>query len=294
VAYDWPTDVPGLFAYHAERCTIRDTGVCSCGTIGFRAGVRDPEDGTVRLGPLFTTADRAREWQLEESGMLDASVSSDGPELRSVIADLIAAAENGGVREPDGTPYTRDGVRRLRADLSYVDAELGSTGVRSLVSADQERFLESLRRLDLDDDRVGAIVNAAERLFDFAGREDLAAFAETRAPWPAAAPEPPVIAGDFLPPWDPPPTEPAWPYGDQQAGRGAQPQYVYPPAPPTLPSPVAAQAWGGLTDTFGGFLMPVDPAADATDNERLVWWVVRLVIFAWVLIGVVLVVGNLA
>ena len=55
MAYDWRTELPGVFARHADNCPCRDGGPCTCGPLGYRASIVDPDTGRRTLSPDFAT-----------------------------------------------------------------------------------------------------------------------------------------------------------------------------------------------------------------------------------------------
>ncbi len=61
--HDWRTELPGVFARHADTCPRRNGGVCVCGPLGYRAGVSDPETGERILSPAFERVADAQAWQ---------------------------------------------------------------------------------------------------------------------------------------------------------------------------------------------------------------------------------------
>ncbi len=68
--YDWRTELPGVFARHADTCPRRNGGVCVCGPLGYRAGVIDPETGERVLSPAFERVADAQVWQRDQEEAL--------------------------------------------------------------------------------------------------------------------------------------------------------------------------------------------------------------------------------
>src|SRR5919106_6954488 len=132
MAYDWKTEIPGIYGIHADGCPKREGGRCICGVLGYRAIVRDADTQERVYSPVFNTKQSARSWssdrleavrdkttdQLEYArsaqttqqltamgpleagnGSADASIDelrSAVHELRGVVEDLASAA----VRQP--------------------------------------------------------------------------------------------------------------------------------------------------------------------------------------------------
>lgn len=119
----------------------------------------------------------------------------------AAVAAFLDAAEHGSVLDSDGSRYSRERLRDVRASLSHVDSELGSLPMRSIDSADVDRLLVDLRRAGLPPARLDAIVIALRALRGYAADEGLVgdralpdpALTETGAgesPWVTLPPEP--------------------------------------------------------------------------------------------------------
>jgi hypothetical protein len=63
VPYELRTDLLGVVVRHSGDCRARDGLACSCGPLGFRAGVWDWDAGRWIFSPLVSTVEAARQWQ---------------------------------------------------------------------------------------------------------------------------------------------------------------------------------------------------------------------------------------
>jgi hypothetical protein len=61
--YDLPTDLVAVFARHTDACGARDRETCSCGPLGYRAGIWDWQATRWVISPLLRTTEEAQEWQ---------------------------------------------------------------------------------------------------------------------------------------------------------------------------------------------------------------------------------------
>jgi hypothetical protein len=320
VAYDWKTDLPGVFSRHADGCPIRETGECSCGPLGFRASIRDWETNRRSVSPMYETLVEALSWQRDQVVSQDASraVSLDRGELGALIDEFLQSVEDGLA----GPKNAREHARALRGALSYVDSELGTMAVQDVRRRHIQSLLDQLRETGVANARIHSVVDALHALYAYAIQRELVGFSpvvELQLPDsdepPGAPPEPdlpppthngtPVEPWTMPPPvgepWTPPPysappfTQPAFagvppylPPGYTSGGFAAQPQPGTPPPWATgygQPTPT-----GPFSTMFG---MAPDPATqasyDATMQERWLWWTVRIIVIVFVLIALVLV-----
>ena len=75
--------------------------------------------------------------------------TSERIELGAVIAEFLTDAERGWVRDGAGRPYTREGLRELRAALRHIEAELGTMGIADVRSSDVDGVVRRLRNAHL-------------------------------------------------------------------------------------------------------------------------------------------------
>jgi hypothetical protein len=61
--YDLRTNLVGVFARHADACRSRDGEPCSCGPLGYRAGIWDWHATRWVISALVRTTEEAQEWQ---------------------------------------------------------------------------------------------------------------------------------------------------------------------------------------------------------------------------------------
>jgi hypothetical protein len=92
-AYDWTTELSGVFARHAADCPVREGGECTCGRLGYRASVRS--NGNVRsLSPVMGTLADAVAWQRhQQSGAGGAPGANEDHAARPARQDGPLVAE---------------------------------------------------------------------------------------------------------------------------------------------------------------------------------------------------------
>jgi hypothetical protein len=176
MAYTWRTKWPGIVAQHADHCRARDGAECSCGPIGYRASVEDPESGEPVLSPTLETLAEARAWRHEQSEAFDAwrASSDERPTVDTVIEDLLAAAARGSARDRYGRRFDADGLRGLRWALTgHVHEELGSMAIAEVRTRHVQALIDRLDAGGLSQRRVDAVVHALRSLFAYAQERDL-------------------------------------------------------------------------------------------------------------------------
>jgi hypothetical protein len=267
--YDWPTELPGILARHADYCPRRDGGPCICGPVAYRATIVDPQTGRRTLSPEFETVEQAQAWQRDqyEAAAASSRVSTNSSDLGAVIDEFLLAAEQGTARDRSGRPYPPERLRQLRGALSYVDSALGSTPIEDVRHRHVQAMLEQLRASGVTTDRLTSIAAALRSLYAYAIQRDLVGYS-------------PVVELDLPSPDD---FEPQ--YGTQFAQQGAPTRYdtlstALAQAPPAQQAPRTAQPYAeqGLSE-FGN-AMPI---------ERVMWWAIRVVVLLFALIALVLV-----
>lgn len=283
MAYDWKTELPGVFSRHADNCPVRDGRECACGPLGYRASTRNSDTNRRNLSPVFETVPEALAWQRDQGVSQNGSHPKvDRVELGALIDEFLQAAEDGIARDLRGLPYTRESLRALRGALSYVDSELGPLAAQDVRRRHVQGLVTQLRTAGLAPARISAIVDALGALYSYAIRRDLVGFspvveldlleseqvlhaapanpaAETPGPWTtgdpwAAGPQvgEPLTPPPSADPWTPPPfATPAEPW--------TPPPYAAPPDPRTqqypYPPPGYATGQGGGYPT-GGYATP--------------------------------------
>jgi hypothetical protein len=260
MAYDWRTEVPGIFARHADTCPRRDGGFCTCGPLGYRASVIDPETGRRTLSPEFESVAEAQAWQRDQHETVRASngLPVHGAELGAVIDEFLQDAEDGRARDRNGAPYAPEHLRQLRGALSYVDSALGSTDIEDVRRRHVQAMVDQLQAAGVTADRVTSITSAMRSLYAYAIQRDLVGYS-------------PVVELAL-----PNPDEPA------TLGNGTIPEHALPPD--TLSGVLAraprfAQEEAQL-DRYSQQVMPM---------ERIMWWAVKIVVLLFALIALVLV-----
>jgi hypothetical protein len=321
VAYDWKTEVAGVYSRHSDKCPKRHGRRCTCGPRGYRASVGDPGSNLRIVSPKFATAAEAQTWQRDQ--LTDSAHQSEPAGDRLVLGDLIdeflQAAENGAASDPWGTPYQGESLRTLKNGLSRINAELGQMTVAAVRRRHVQEFVSQLRGSGMAPARISAIVDALTALYAYAVRRDLVGFSpvveldlyDTERIPPTTGgqptfPSPPVAGPGTPPPFIPPAA--GWtpqPFVPPAAG-WTPPPYVPPTAAWTPPPYVAQnnssdgfvppqQAAPNGSGPFSGILGAPGPTPgadanyDATMQERWLWWTVRIIVIVFVLIALVLV-----
>jgi hypothetical protein len=257
VAYDWKTEVPGVFSRHADGCPVREGRECTCGPLGYRASIRDWETGNRSVSPMYETLVEALSWQRDQVASQDASrgLALDRGELGALIDEFLQAIEDGTA----GGSSSRENVRALRGALSYVDSELGTMDIQDVRRRHIQGLLDQLRASGLAAARIHSVVDALHALYAYALQRDLVGFSpvvELRlpesdngvprsppvpqpAPAPAAAAARGWTSGEL---WTaPPPVGDPWtppPYGAPPVG---DPWTPPPYSPPPLTQPAFTQ-----------------------------------------------------
>jgi hypothetical protein len=252
VAYDWKTELPGVFSRHADSCPARDGGECTCGPLGYRSSVRDWQTNERSVGPTFETAVEALAWQRDQLVRETPSPGTVGRgDLGAVIDEFLQAAEDGMARNGTDGRYTRESVRALRGALSYAESELGTMDIQDIRRRHIQSLIDQLHASGVLPARIVAVADALHELYAYAIRHDLVGFSpmvelelpqsqngvahDTPSPFVADAARPTAQASDELrasptvvePPWTPPPFD----LYDRNAGSPPPPSYA-PPAPP--------------------------------------------------------------
>jgi len=260
--YDWKTELPGIFARHADTCPRRNGGVCVCGPIGYRSSIADPTTGKHLLSPEFESVAEAQTWQREHQQPQQQQpqpepqrVALSDAELGAVIDDFLQEAEDGQARDRNGEPYERERVRQLRASLSYVDSALGSMNLEDVRRRHVQAMLDQLRSSGATSDRITSIAAALRSLYAYAIQRDLVGYSPVVE---LALPEPETFARNGTPdPGEPAPVSTS----DTLIGVLAQ--------APLPQEPQAAQPYA----------MPI---------ETVMWWAIKIVVLLFALIALVL------
>jgi nitroreductase len=265
VAYDWNTELPGVFSRHADNCPVRDGGECTCGPLGYRASVREWDSNRRTISPTFENIQEATAWQRDQTARQDAArgLAADRGELGALIDEFLQAAEDGTVRDGSGNPYTRDGVRALRGALSYVDSELGTMDVQDVRRRHIQSLLDQLLTAGLAPARINGVAAALDSLYGYAIQRELVGFSPVvslRLPQSengvAHAVPSPARAAAAAEDRSHPPRVPTAP-----TSGGADPW-----TPPTFPPPESPASGGSPPET--GYAAPSGAATEATPQER--------------------------
>src|SRR5512133_3320015 len=107
-AYDWSTELPGVYSRHSGRCPIRQGQKCTCGPRGYLATARGPETNLRVVSPTFESLPEALDWQRRQQRDREGSLSvGERSELGTLIEEFIEAVEDGVARDPHGQPFTQ-------------------------------------------------------------------------------------------------------------------------------------------------------------------------------------------
>jgi hypothetical protein len=288
-AYDWITELPGVYARHSGKCPVRHGRPCTCGPRGYRATAGGPDTNSRVDSPTFKALPEVLEWQrgqLRERGGWPSV--GDRSDLGTLIEAFIEAAEDGVARDANGQPFTQAGVRELRGGLSYVDSELGDIAVQDVRRRHIQRMVTQLQASGLAAERIAWVIDSLNALYSYAIRRDLVDFS-------------PVVELDVLQVDNgsahdlrTPPQFTA--SGDTQTPPMAPRATGTPPSftPPGVLSAGMPQSHlngtsGFLPGISGGSMTATDANYDATMQERWLWWTVRIIVIVFVLIALVLV-----
>ena len=234
MAYDWKTDLPGVFSRHADRCPVREGGQCTCSPLGFRASVQDWNVDRRSVSPVYENLVGALSWRTDQIMSENSSqgVAHDSGNLSVLIDEFVQAVGNG----QGGPQNPPENARALRGVLSYVESELGTMPIHDVRRRHIQALLNQLRDTGVAPARIHSVVDALHALYAYAIQRELVDFSpvvELQVPeagetGQSAPPRPPVLA-------PPPPTQSA-PYS--QNGSAGEPWTVPPPpTPPPLDDP---------------------------------------------------------
>lgn len=178
MAYDWKTEVPGVFSRHADNCPARDGLDCACGPLGYRASIRDWATNRRTVSPMFEMLPEALAWQREQIASHESSsgFALERSELGALIDEFIQAAEDGTARDAGNQSFTREGTRALRRALSYADSELGTLDVQDVRRRHVQALIGQLRGAGLVEERVREVADALRALYAYAIQRELVGF----------------------------------------------------------------------------------------------------------------------
>jgi hypothetical protein len=203
MSYTTRTRWAGVVAQHADHCRSREGEECSCGPLGYRASVEDPETGEPVLSPVLDTVAEARAWRHEQREAFDAwrASSEQRPAVDSVVEELLAAAARGSARDRYGRRFDADGMRGLRWALTgHVHEEIGSMAVAEVRARHVQALIDRLDASGLSPRRVDGVAHALHTLFAYAEERQLVHGNPAEAialpdedPEPVAAPAPALV-----------------------------------------------------------------------------------------------------
>jgi hypothetical protein len=176
MAYTSRTKWPGIVAQHADYCAAREGGECTCGPVGYRASIEDPESGEPVLSPVLESLGEARVWRYEQREAFDAwrATSDERPTVDSIVEELLAAAARGSARDRYGRRFDPEGLRALRSNLTgHVRGDLGSMAIEDVRSRHVQALVDRLDAGGLSQRRVDGAVLALRTLFAYAEERNL-------------------------------------------------------------------------------------------------------------------------
>jgi hypothetical protein len=210
MAYALRTKWPGISAQHADHCRARDGEECTCGPLGYRASLEDPESGEPVLSPVLDSPAEAREWRHEQQQAFDAwrATEEERPTVDSTVEELLAAAARGSARDRYGRRFAPEELTQLRWALTgYVHEEIGSMAIAEVRARHLQALIDRLDASGLSQRRVDGVVQALRTLFAYAGERGLVESSPAEAlalpdeePAPASAPAPDTAAAPVLSP----------------------------------------------------------------------------------------------
>jgi hypothetical protein len=254
MAYDLGTHWPGVLAHHADDCPARDGRSCTCGPLGYRGLVEEPEGGTPTLGPPLGTVEGARAWKSEHEIAMDSwhAASTRGDTVDEVVTDFLDAARSGQALDQQGQPYDPDALEELRWSLQgHVASELGAMRIADVRGTELRRLVRRLDGSGLSAARTRVVVAAARALLRYAAQRGMVS-------WSAADT---LVLGDEE--------------GTARPTAGASGQMpVAPPAPTRAMSAVASE--------------PAAPIPGYVP-DAVIWMVLKIVAVVFALIALVLV-----
>jgi hypothetical protein len=306
-----------VFSRHADSCPVRSGGTCTCGPLGYRASLRDPQTGRRNLSPELPTLPDAQTWLYDQQiALLTAEQAgpTDG-RLGSVIDDFLGAAQSGLARDAAGIPYTGERLARLRSVLGHVDAEIGTMPIDDVRRRHLQSVIDQLYASGWQMDQIGETVDALSSLYVYAVQRELVDFSpvvQLRSPGDGPTTPPPQPAAYQTPmpthqtpiPTPPQATTVAW----QPPGGYEQPTYNGYPTPNGYPTQNGYPTYNGngngngnghhAMQTLANFTTPVpvqppqqtpqDPFMGSITPDKILWWSVLLIVVVAILIAVVL------
>jgi hypothetical protein len=279
MAYSLRTRWPGIVAQHADHCRAREGEDCTCGPLGYRASLEDPESGEPLLSPVLDTLPEARAWRHEQREAFDAwrASSEERPTVDSVIEELLAAAARGSARDRYGRRFDAESLRAVRWALTgHVHEELGPMGIAEVRTRHVQALVDRLDAGGLSQRRVDGVVHALRTLFSYAQERQLVNWSpadavalpdDEPAQGPAAAPTPPS------PTFSSPIAEPA---------TAAFPTAAFPTGAP----PAVGQTGAWQTGTTP---VPTPRPEFGAVTEQVIWTSLKAVSLMFILIALILV-----
>jgi hypothetical protein len=176
MTYDTRTRWEGVLAHHADSCPALTRGVCTCGPLGYRGAVDNPDTGGPVFGPPMRTVEDARAWRAEHEVAMTSwqAAASRGDTLDEVIDDFLDAAASGRALDAHGEPFDPDALGGLRWSLQgHVAGELGAMRIADVNGAQLRRLVTRLDERGLSAARTRSVVSSVRSLLRYAAQRGL-------------------------------------------------------------------------------------------------------------------------
>jgi hypothetical protein len=264
VSYDLPTEWRGVLAHHADNCPARYGRPCTCGPLGYRGSVEDPDRTAPIVGPPVGTVEGAQAWASEHEVAMESwrAASAQGDTVDELIADFLEAAASGQAVDQHGRPYEPDALDDMRWSLQgYVAGELGQMRIADVRGTELRRLVSRLDAGGLSAARTRLVVSSARALLRYAAQRGLVS-------WSAADT---LVLGEE----DGGPRHGAT--ASQTAPIMTAPQPMIAPQPMTVSQPTLV-AEPGLAAAPAGYV-----------PDTVIWLILKIVAIVFALIALVLV-----
>jgi hypothetical protein len=266
MTYDLGTQWPGVLSHHDDTCPARDGRPCTCGPLGYRGIVEDPERAAPVLGPPVGTVEGARAWTGEHETAMESwrAASTRGDTVDEVVTDFLDAAGAGRTVDQQGQPYDPEALDELRWSLQgHVASELGAMRIADVRGTELRRLVRRLDASGLSAARTRVVVAAARALLRYAAQRGMVS-------WSAADT---LVLGDEE--------------GTARATGGAsRPMPVVPGPQPTRT--MSALATESAAPSPGYAPDPMTPIPGFVP-DAVIWMILKIVALVFALIALVLV-----
>jgi hypothetical protein len=217
MAYDWKTEIPGVYGLHADDCPKRHGGRCTCGVLGYRSIVRDPSTQGRLYSPLFNTKQSARSWSSDrleavrpgqrtttaELPTREIGGHDDDASVDEVVDEFLKAARHGAVRDQLGRPLGRSEQTAVSWALNRgLTPEFGRMQLSDVDRRHVQQMLDELAEGGWGPGQVGSVAAALRLLYVYAIQQRLVfdfSPVEGLEPGPQPAEQEPAAADEEAP-----------------------------------------------------------------------------------------------